>query len=94
MKKLILIATIDNGVMKTSIKIEGIETNGEVIDILGRARDVELLEMGKRSAGQKNERAIEAEKLLKEVLNWMVHEEVPTKPVYDAIKEFLGGSEG
>jgi hypothetical protein len=39
-------------------------------------------------------KAVVAEELLKEVLNWMKHEEVPTKPVYDAIKEFLGGGEG
>jgi hypothetical protein len=55
MKKLILTATIENEIMKTIIETEGIETNGEVIDILGKARDAEVFEMGKRSAGQKND---------------------------------------
>jgi hypothetical protein len=46
MKKLILTVTIDNEVMKTNIETEGIETNGEVLDILGKARDMELFEYG------------------------------------------------
>ena len=47
MKKLILTVTIKNGVMKTNIETEGVLTKGEVIDILGRARDAELLEIGR-----------------------------------------------
>lgn len=46
MKKLILTITISNGEMKTNIETEEIETNGEVIDVLGRARDMELFEHG------------------------------------------------
>ena len=55
MKKLILTAIIESGVMKTNIEIEGIKTNGEVLDILGKARDMELLEIGKKAGGQKND---------------------------------------
>jgi hypothetical protein len=55
MKKLILTVIINDGETKTNIETEGIETNGEVLDILGKARDMELFEYGIEMRRSKND---------------------------------------